>query len=175
MQKINFNFNQLPNQPSKLAGWLLLVIGVALLLEMGLSYNRLQNERAKLDKEIKTSRLQLDMTREEPSHQQFTEKDVEEARQIFNRLSAPWESFIVGLESIRSNKVAILSIEPDTQTGILRIEGEAKDYPAVLTFVSHLRTTKPFSKVFLVHHEFKRDDPQHPVAFTVSMHWVKAS
>lgn len=174
MQKINFNFSQLPNQPTKLAGSLLLLIGIALLLEMGFSYNKLLNQRLALKKEITTSRLQLDMTHKEPAYQKFADKDVEEARQIINRLSAPWESFINGLESISSSKVAVLTIEPDMQTGVLRIEGEAKDYPAVLTFISQLRTTKPFSKVFLAHHEYKRDDPQHPVVFTISMHWVKA-
>ena len=136
MQKIKLDFNQHPIQPGKLAGWLLLLIGIALLLEMGLSYNKVLNERAALNKKIIHSKLQLDMTRKQPQQQQFADKDIEEVRQIFNRLSTPWESFIAGIESISSNKVAVLSIEPDMQTGMLRIEGEAKDYPAVLTFVS---------------------------------------
>lgn len=174
MQKLDLNFQQAPDQPSKMAGWLLLLVGLALLVEMGVSYNKLLNERAKLDKEIKTSRLQLDMSRKEPSHQQYSVKDFEDARQVINRLSTPWDAFFAGLESIKSQKVAILSIEPDMKTGVLRIEGEAKDFPAVLTFVSKLRTTKPFSEVFLTRHEFKRDDPQHPVVFILSMHWVKA-
>lgn len=115
------------------------------------------------------------MSRKEPSHPQYSEKDFEEAKQIINRLSMPWEAFFAGLESISSKKVAILSIEPDMKTGVLQLEGEAKDYPAVLTFISQLRTTQPFAEVFLTHHEFKRDDPQQPVAFTLSMHWVKPS
>lgn len=40
MQKLKLNFNQLPNQPSGLAGWLLLLVGIALLIEMGVSYNK---------------------------------------------------------------------------------------------------------------------------------------
>jgi hypothetical protein len=71
--------------------------------------------------------------------------------------------------------VAILSIQPDMQTGLLRIEGEAKDYAAVLTMVARLRTTEPFSEVFLLRHEIKRDDPQHPVGFTMSMRWANPS
>ena len=80
-----------------------------------------------------------------------------------------------GIESVSKKNVAILSIEPDVQTGLLRIEGEAKDYASALTLVAKLRTTKPFSDVFLLRHEIKRDDPQHPVNFTVSMQWVKPS
>lgn len=175
MQKLNLNFNQLPDQTSRLTGWFLLFVGVTMLLEFGVSYNKLQIDRLALKNEILTSRLQLDMSRNTPAQQQYLEKDFEDARQLINRLATPWDAFFTGLETIKGQKVAILSIEPDIKTGVLRIEGEAKDYPAVLTFVSKLRTTQPFSDVFLTHHEIKRDDPQHPVAFTLTMHWVKAS
>jgi Tfp pilus assembly protein PilN len=71
--------------------------------------------------------------------------------------------------------VAILSIQPDMQTGLLRIEGEAKDYAAALTLVANLRETKTFSDVFLLHHEIKHNDLQHTVGFTLSMRWIKLS
>lgn len=175
MKKMKFNFNQLPNQSSRLAGWLLLLVGVALLLETGVSYDKLQRERAALNKEIVTYKIQLDRSQKEQPHQQYADADFDDARKIIKRLTTPWESFFKGLESISNKKVAILSIDPDVQAGLLRFEGEAKDYPAVLTFISQLREAKAFSKVFLSRHEYKRDDPQHPVVFTISMHWVKAS
>ena len=175
MQKLNLDFQQSPDQPSRLAGWLLFLVGLAMFMEIGVSYDRLLNDRRVLDKEIKGSKLEFNMTRRESAHPQYAEKDFEEARQVIGRLTTPWEAFFAGLESIKGKKVAVLSIEPDMQTGILRIEGEAKDYPAVLTFISQLRMTKPFSAVFMTHHEIKRDDPQHPVSFTLSMRWVKTS
>ena len=147
MQKLKLNFNRLPDQPSRLTGWILLFLGVAMLLEFGVSYYKLQNERAALTNEISTSKLQLDMSRKEPARQQYLEKDFEEVRQLINRLSTPWDYFFTGLESIKGQKVAILTIEPDMKTGVLRIEGEAKDFPAVLTFVSKLRTTTVFRSV----------------------------
>jgi Tfp pilus assembly protein PilN len=175
MQKLKLNFNQMPDQPPRLAGWLLLLAGVFLLGEMSFSYIKLQRERSELNKEIVTYKIHLDMSHKETPRQQYAEADFDEAKKIIKRLSTPWESFIKGLESISSKKVAVLSIEPDMQAGLLRLEGEAKDYPSVLTFITQLRETKPFSKVFLSRHEYKRDDPQHPVVFTISMHWVKTS
>lgn len=79
------------------------------------------------------------------------------------------------MESVKNSNAAILSIQPDVKTGMLQIEGEAKDYAAVLTLIAQLRITKPFSEVYLLRHEIKRDDPQHPVSFALSMHWAKPS
>lgn len=174
MRRLDLNFQKPANRPSRTAGWLLLLTGLALLAEMGVSYDRLQNDREAMNKEIRTSHIRLD-TQESSSRYQFTDKDFEEGHQIVGRLSTPWDAFFVGLESIKSSDVAILSIQPDVQTGLLQIEGEAKDYAAVLTLVAQLRVTKPFSNVFLLRHEVKRDDPQHPVSFALSTHWAKPS
>lgn len=174
MRRLDLNFQKTPNRPSSLAGWMLLMTGLALLVEAGVSYDRLQNDREAMNQEIRTSHIRLDTQKSAPSYQ-FTDKDFEEGRQIINRLAMPWDAVFVGLESVKNSNVAILSIQPDMQTGLLQIEGEAKDYAAVLTLVAQLRVTKPFSKVFLLRHEVKRDDPQHPVAFALSTRWTKPS
>jgi hypothetical protein len=174
MRRLELNFQNPPNRPSRKAGWLLLLTGLVLLIELGMSYDRLQNDRETMNQEIKTSHIRLD-TQNNDSNYQFTEKDFEEARQIINRLSTPWDAFFVGLESVKNSNAAILSIQPDMKTGLLQIEGEAKDYAAVLTLVAQLRVTKPFSDVFLLRHEIKRDDPQQPVSFALSSRWTKPS
>lgn len=175
MRRLELNYQKPANPPRRTAAWVLLVAGVALLIEMGVSYDRLQNDREAMNREIRTSKIRMDVPRTGSSENNFTDKDFAEARQIINRISIPWDAFFTGLESFSKLNVAILSIQPDIQSGVLRIEGEAKDYASVLTLVARLRTTKPFSEVFLLRHEIKRDDPQHPISFTVSMHWVKPS
>lgn len=172
MRRLELNFQKSPNRPSRTAGWLLFLTGLALLIELGMSYDQLQNDREAMNKEIKASHIRLDGKARESSYQ-FTESDFEVGRQIINRLSTPWDAFFVGLESVKNSNVAILSIQPDIRSGQLQIEGEAKDYAAVLTLVAQLRVTKPFSDVFLLRHEIKRDDPQHPVSFALSTHWIK--
>lgn len=172
-ERLQLDFQQAVDAPRRLAGWLLFLTGLALLAEMGFSYDQLQQDRAVMHREVRTSKLRMDMPNEMPVIQKFSEEDFEKVRQIIGRLSTPWEEFFVGLESVSNENTAILVIEPDVQTGILRIEGEAKDYASVLTLVAQLRVTKPFSEVFLLRHEIKRDDPQHPVGFTLSLRWVK--
>lgn len=150
----------------------MLLAGIALLIEMSVSYDRLQNDRNITNEKLLTSSIRSDTHRNDSSYR-FTDKDFAEARQIINRISVPWSEFFVGLESADNPNVAILTIQPDIKTGLLRMEGEAKDYAAVLTLIARLRVTKPFSGVFLLHHEIKRDDPRHPVAFALSMNWGK--
>lgn len=172
MRRLELNFQKQPVRPNRTAGWLLLVTGLTLLTEMGVSYDRLQNDREAMNKEIRASQVRLDTPKSDANYQ-FVDKDFEEGGRIMSRLSTPWNAFFTGLESVKNSNVAILSIQPDMKTGLLQLDGEAKDYAAVLTLVAQLRETKPFSEVFLLRHEVKRDDPQHPVAFTLSTHWAK--
>lgn len=175
MRRLEMDFQKPANPPRRTAGWVLLLAGLALLIEMGVSYDRLQRDRDAMSTEIRTSNLRMDTPSELHIHRKYADKDFEEGRQIINRLSIPWDSFFTGLESASDKNVAILAIEPDAHTGLLRIEGEAKNYAAVLNLIVRLRTTKPFSQVYLLNHEIKRDDPQHPISFSLSLHWVKPS
>ncbi len=173
MRRLNLDYQQLPDQPRKFAGWALLIAGLVLLTEMGISYDRLQNEREAMNKEVRTSKLHLDAPKRQS--RSYTDKDYEAAEQIMSRLSENWEALFADIESVKNDNVAILLIEPEKETGQLRLMGEAKDYASVLTLVAQLRARRSFADVFLQQHEIKRDDPQHPVNFTVSMRWVKPS
>lgn len=175
MRRLDLNFQQPPDQPRKTAGWILLLIGVALLIEVSVSYDRLQSDRTRMKDEIVASKINLDTSRIEADTPQYADKDYVAAQQIIARLSMPWDAFFNGLDSVKSENIAILVIEPEIKTGLLTLQGEAKDYLAVLTLIAQLRLTKPFSNVFLLHHEIKQSDPQHPVSFTLTMHWVKPS
>ena len=171
--RIALNFQKPAQQPNRNAGWMLFAAGVALLVEMGISYDRLRNYQEAMDQEIRAAKLKLEEVVPDQRSAQYTEKDFEAARKILNRLATPWEAFFAGLESISNKHVAILSVVPDMQTGILRVAGEARDYAALLTLVAQLRTTKPFSEVYLSSQKTKEGDPQHPVEFIIYMHWGK--
>lgn len=172
--RLQLNYQQATDMPSRRPGWLLLLAGFGLLAEMGFSYDNLQRDREAMHQEVRGSKLRMDVSREKAVIRKYSDDDFAQARQIISRLSTPWDEFFTGLESVNNENAAILAIEPDVKTGVLRIEGEAKDYASVLTLVAQLRSTKPFSDVFLLRHETKRDDPQHPVSFSLSLHWVKS-
>jgi len=51
------------------------------------------------------------------------------------------------------------------------ITGDSKDYLAALTYVLNLRRAEGLANVELVRHEQKAEDPQRPVAFSISASW----
>lgn len=171
-KRLDLNFLQTASQTQSFAGWLLLAAGIGMFLEFAVSYVQLHDARSVLLQQMNGTRTHSNV-QAQGRYGQFAEKDFEDAEKIFGRLATPWDAFFTGLESIKNSNIAIRSIQPDVQTGILQIEGEAKDYASVLTLVAQLRVTKPFSEVFLLRHEVKRDDPQHPVLFLVSSRWIK--
>ena len=51
------------------------------------------------------------------------------------------------------------------------IAGDSKDYRAVLNYVLTLSRTEGLSRVQLVRHQAKSEDPKSPVSFTLSAAW----
>lgn len=101
-------------------------------------------------------------------------EEIAAARDTVQRLALPWPGLFGALESAASGDVALLAIEPDPRAGKVTISGDSKDYLAALTYVLNLSRSEALSRVELVRHEVKQDDPRHPVAFSVSAAWKEA-
>jgi hypothetical protein len=93
------------------------------------------------------------------------------ARDTVERLGLPWTKLFAALESAANEEVALLAIEPDTKTGTVKISGDSKDYLSALAYVLNLSQADALSHVQLVRHEVKQNDPQRPVAFSISAAW----
>ena len=98
-------------------------------------------------------------------------KDLRAAEQVVQRLALPWDELFRAVETAASDRVALLTIEPDPQKGALSISGEALDYFAVLTYVARLSEPGQLTDVHLVRHETRQDDPRRPLAFTIAASW----
>ena len=93
------------------------------------------------------------------------------ARDTVERLGLPWTKLFAALEAAANDQVALLAIEPDTKNGTVKITGDSKDYLAALGYVLNLSQADALSNVQLVRHEVKQNDPQRPVAFSISAAW----
>ncbi|MFY9259097.1 MAG: PilN domain-containing protein [Gallionella sp.] len=172
MRPIDLDYQKSVEPQNRRAGWLLLLAGIALMIEMGQSYKQLRHEQAVINHKLQTSVPHVDRAQKKVTYN-FSAKDFETAQQIVRHLATPWSELFSGLESANLKNVAILSVEPDMQNGRIHITGEAKDYASVLTLIARLRAAQTFSEVFLLHREIKFDDPQHPLGFTLSMKWIQ--
>ena len=93
------------------------------------------------------------------------------ARDTLRRLTTPWESLFQALETAKTERVFLLTVEPSVESRTLTITAEAKDYLAALTYVARLGDAPALQRVHLVRHEVRRGSPQRRVTFTVSASW----
>lgn len=93
------------------------------------------------------------------------------ARTTIQRLSTPWRPMFGALEGANTDRVALLSIEPNAESRTVTVTGEARDYLATLTYLARLGEQEPLKRVHLVRHDTRRDTARRPVLFTISAGW----
>ena len=149
---------------SRWAGRVLLAVALGIAGEMGTTF--VQLESAVNSNEALVARAQ--------PHKPIKPVSAEEAalaRDTVERLGLPWTKLFAALEAAANDQVALLAIEPDTNSGTVKISGDSKDYLAALAYVLNLSQADALSHVQLVRHEVKQNDPQRPVAFSISAAW----
>ena len=149
------------------AGRALLAIAAAVCLDAGLAYRGLSSSLAEGESRLGASAalsLRARATKATP-------QEIAAARDTVQRLSLPWDDLFLALESAANERVALVSIEPDTRAGTVTISANGKDYLAALTYVANLSRTEGLDAVQLVRHEQKGADPQGAVSFSVSAAW----
>jgi hypothetical protein len=83
----------------------------------------------------------------------------------------PWERLFNGLERAAHPKVALLAVQPEVKQRRVSVSGEARDFVAIVEYLERLVRDGQFRDVYLTDHALKKDHPERPVAFTVSMEW----
>jgi hypothetical protein len=163
MKRLEINFCA-TRRASAWTGRVLLAIACAVCLDAGLSYHGLARSVAEGEAGV---------ARRAPAGRapKATPQEIAAARETVQRLSLPWDELFRALESAASERVALVSIEPDTRAGTVTISADGKDYLAALTYVANLSRVEGLDAVQLVRHEQKANDPQGPVSFAVSAAW----
>jgi len=163
MQHIELDFIRRAPR-SRWAGRVLLAVALGIAGDMAFTY-------ASLDTAVKANEAIVARAHPHKPVQSASNEDVALARDTVERLGLPWSKLFSALEAAATDRVALLAIEPDTKTGTVKISGDSKDYLAALTYVLNLSQSDALSNVQLVRHEVKQNDPQHPVAFSISAAW----
>jgi len=157
--------------PPRWAGWLLLLVALAFAGDLARSYRTLQAEIHA--KEAKLARLD---EREAPhlvrvSAAPPSAEELAIASDTIRRLATPWNSLFHALEGARSKGISLSSIEPDADSGSVTLTGGARDYTAILRYVSVLAAQPALERVRLLKYDTEPADPLHPLSFTISAAW----
>jgi hypothetical protein len=98
-------------------------------------------------------------------------QEIRVANVVLHQIALPWDELFLELERSRDKSVALLSVQPDLQSRVVRIGGEAKNLRAVVEYARRLGKTGLLHDAYLVGHEVKTQDPQRPVTFTLVAGW----
>ena len=153
----------------------LLVLAAAFSADLAVSYHSARQE-------IRAAELQLArMERSKDggaarrrARAQASPEEIRQGRETYLQLTTPWGELFATLERAAPDNAMLLAIEPDPRAGTVLISGAGRDYAAVLDYVARLQNEKLLSRVHLVRHEVRQDDPQRAAAFSVSASWKEA-
>lgn len=87
--------------------------------------------------------------------------------QLTRQLNTPWPLLLDTLETSMPDNVGLVSIEPDTRRGGVRLQVEAKTLDDVLAYAKQLDGLEPFGAVTLVKHETNERDTSRPVRLSL--------
>ncbi len=174
MRRLDLDFYRI-RPASPWAGWVLMVIAVAFIAELGISYLGAREALAQKQRRLAELGRPTELAnRAGVRSQRVSAEEIAFAGETIRRLTTPWDTLFTALESAASNDVALLAIDPDPVSGTVVISGESRNYLAALSYVLDLRRAKTLGHVHLVKHELRENDPRRPVAFSISASWREA-
>lgn len=88
-------------------------------------------------------------------------------REMVGRLNEPWSELLDNVEQGIPSSMALLSIELDSKTQLLKIVAEAKNLELMIDSVDLLQSNHSLTDVKLVQQETNEQDPNRPVRFHV--------
>lgn len=169
MNRLELDFLR-TRRPPAWASFVLLALAMAFAGDIGWSYRNLSADVEQIEARLAAS-SSLERNARPTSIRPIAREEYAFARETVRWLSTPWERLFGALEGAQTVHVALLAIEPDAENGTVSLQGEAKDYFAMLTYVARLGEEKALRRVHLVQHEMRRGAPQRAVAFTISASW----
>ena len=95
------------------------------------------------------------------------EEEIRRAEAVVKNLTLPWAGLIRAIEQAATREVAILQLEPNAETRMVRLTAEAKSREAMFDYLRRLGNAGGIGEVHLVHHQILKDEPQRPLQFSV--------
>lgn len=92
---------------------------------------------------------------------------LKQATLVIDQLAFPWDKLFQTIETSVNDDISVLSVQPDTRSGLVTLDVEARNSSAMLDYVKRLSNSVYFREAHLVNHQVQQDDIQNPIRFTV--------
>jgi hypothetical protein len=156
---------------SRLALWLLTAFAIGFAADTAWRYREVLAEIASKEVQLAKANASRPHAVNAAAAPAVSTEEIAVARETVRKISLPWNTLFQALEAAKTDRVALLAIEPDAESRTVVLSAEAKDYPAALAYVATLAEQKGIARVHLSRHEAKQSASPRPVAFTVSAAW----
>ena len=156
-------------------GFVLLALTLTLALALGYHYLNLRQQTSQtqgnldaLDNRIHAKSNFNDSAAMAP--QQLSEA-MKFANRTIHQLNLPWHVLFSQLEKAKTDGVALLSVEPNTNSTAIKVVGEAINYEAMLKYVRNLSSQDALQGVYLIDHKMDEQNPDKPIRFSLEASW----
>jgi Tfp pilus assembly protein PilN len=157
------------------AGSFAIITGAVVLIFMVWTYQdlsyKLNSQQIKILKLKEQGKSLLAPTVAQPRDIEQSNRETKHANAVILALSLPWKEFFEALEASQTSEVAVLTIEPNAQKGVVRISAEAKKMDSMLAYVASLQKITMFHDVLVMSHQIQDQDPQKPIRFVIQASW----
>ena len=151
-----------PPRRAPWAGVLVLAASLGLAAWLADTYMEAAKELARLETAAGLARPERRTTPVAPK-----EEEIRRAEAVVKNLTLPWAGLIRAIEQAATREVAILQLEPNAETRMVRLTAEARSREAMFDYLRRLGNAGGIGEVHLVHHQILKDEPQRPLQFSV--------
>jgi len=158
-----------PVHGAPLAGAVLLALGLAATVVLGLAFEGALTERGRLDAALGAK---APPRQSAPTPEAL--KRAAESAAVERELAVPWTRLLAELEGAArdsATSVALLQVEPDAAKQLVRITAEVRALPDALAYLKRLQKSAVLAHPMLESHERRKDDPEHPLRIKLSAEW----
>jgi hypothetical protein len=141
-----------------------LALSLVLAAWLGQRYRDARVEVARLDAQ---SGLIAPERPARPIPKEKLDEEARSAEAVVRQLTLPWASLISTIEQAATREVAILQLQPDADSRLLRLTAETRQREAMFDFLRRLGAARGLADVHLVNHQVRAEDPQRPIQFSV--------
>lgn len=160
-----------------LSGFLMLFMALILAGTMAWYFNTLRQETSRVESlvggiETRThgQMTASDVSRMEPEK---LAEVVKFSNHVIHQLNLPWDKLFAQLEEAKGENVALLGVEPDVNSPVIKVVGEARDYAEMLQYVRSLSEQQGvLQSVYLDDHKMDDQNPDKPIRFTLEAAWA---
>ncbi|TFZ05374.1 hypothetical protein EZ313_01490 [Ramlibacter henchirensis] len=168
--RIDFGTHRRELRPAELV---ILAAGVAALSFAFVQYGNAVNERASLQRSL--AEADRFTKRQGPALEtrgldKASTAEVQRANAVVARLSVPWDSLFMDIESAAGEGIALTGFEPEAGLRRLRIQGEARRFEDLTRYLGRLENAPSLQNVFLTGHEAR----DRGLTFTLTADWIRS-